>query len=192
VGIHESIQNEQGARVREQTHISNSHRVRSTTARGCESLESPCDTLDASAGIRPRLRFSLAALVSLAVLIFVLATSAAEATRYQRPFKEDFGTTAQPTFDEPSTLAVDRANGDLLVGERGTDSISRFNPDGTPAPFSALGTNVIDGKPGPGGKPCTEEPASCDQTPQGGLEIQGQDTTGIAIDESGGPTNGDI
>jgi hypothetical protein len=178
--------------VREQTHISNSHRVRSTTARGCESLESPCDTLDASAGIRPRLRFPLAALVSLAVLIFVLATSAAEATRYQRPFKEDFGTTAQPTFDEPSTLAVDRANGDLLVGERGTDSISRFSPDGTPAPFSALGTNVIDGKPGPGGKPCTEEPASCDQTPQGGLEIQGQDTTGIAIDESGGPTNGDI
>ena len=178
--------------MRQQEHISKGRITRAATARGSASLENACGIPDTPAGTHHRQRFSLAALLGLTVLIFALATSAADATRYQRPFKEDFGTAAQPTFDKPSTLAVDRANGDLLVGEEGTNSISRYRADGTPDPFSALGTNVIDGKPGSGGKPCAEEPASCDQTPQGGLEIGGQDPTGIAIDESGGPTNGDI
>jgi hypothetical protein len=146
----------------------------------------------AARGGRLHSSFIAAALALAAAAILTFATPAADATRYQRPFKEVFGTAAQPSFERPSTLAVDRANGDLLVGEEGTRSIRRFKEDGTPDPFSALGTNAIDGQPGPGGKPCAEEPASCDQTPQGGLEIRGQSLTGIAVDESGGPTDGDI
>ena len=40
--------------------------------------------------------------------------------------------------------------------------IARYHADGTPAPFSGLGTNAIDARKGPGGKECGEEPASCD------------------------------
>ena len=80
----------------------------------------------------------------------------------------------------------------MLVGEEGTNSIRRFKSDGTPDPFSALGTNVIDGQPGAGGKPCAEEPASCDETPSGNIRISEQSVNGIAVDESEGPAKGDI
>jgi hypothetical protein len=75
-------------------------------------------------------------------------------------------------------------------------SLSRWRPDGEPAPFSALGTNVIDAKAGPGGKPCFEEPASCDQTPQGLFQFYkgrpGGQYIQVAVDNSGGITDGDI
>jgi hypothetical protein len=45
----------------------------------------------------------------------------------------------------------------------------RYHADGTAAPFADLGEAVIDGAAGPGGKPCPEEPASCDRTPQNGI-----------------------
>lgn len=95
----------------------------------------------------------------------------AEAPSYQRTFKQVFGSTEQPTFEWPSLLAVDPTTGDVLVGDFRTQAISRFHADGTPAPFAALGTNTIDGEE-VGGKPCAEEPASCDKTPQNKLEIE--------------------
>ena len=55
--------------------------------------------------------------------------------------------------------------------------VTRWNADGTPSAFSALGSNAIDGK-GPGE----------DQTPENTLE----GARYIAIDESGGATDGDI
>ncbi|HEX3734363.1 MAG TPA: hypothetical protein VHU86_04340 [Solirubrobacterales bacterium] len=71
------------------------------------------------------------------------------------------------------------------------NGVYRYHSDGTPAPFNVLGSVVIDGKAGPGGKPCAEEPASCDQTPQNGLKF-GQagisQPAQIAVD----PTNGNI
>ena len=69
----------------------------------------------------------------------------------------------------------------------------RYHADGTPAPFATLGTNVIDGMRGYGGKPCAEEPSSCDETPQGQLNLNEQAFgLGVAIDESGTATDGDI
>ena len=85
---------------------------------------------------------------------------------------------------------MDRATGDVLVGDRTAGTISRYHADGTPAPFAALGTNAIDGKLGPGKKPCAEEPASCDKTPQGEISFQGLPQ--IAVDESGGSSDGNI
>jgi hypothetical protein len=55
--------------------------------------------------------------------------------------------------------------------------VTRWNADGTPSSFSALGSNAIDGK-GPGE----------DQTPDNTLD----GASYIAIDESGGATDGDI
>jgi hypothetical protein len=65
-------------------------------------------------------------------------------------------------------------------GVNGT--ISRWHTDGTPAEFSALGSNTIDGL-GPGS----------DQTPLAGLHFFPLPRlTQIAVDESGGETDGDI
>lgn len=69
--------------------------------------------------------------------------------------------------------------------------INRFKPNGEADPFSALGTNLIDGK-GEGG--CTPPAPSpqCDQTPQNGLSFGAANEVQVAIDESGGATDGDI
>ena len=64
-------------------------------------------------------------------------------------------------------------------GVNGT--ITRYKADGTPADFSALGSNAIDGiGPGP------------DETPQKGLHFIDPPATQVAVDESGGSTDGDI
>jgi hypothetical protein len=132
----------------------------------------------------------LAALLALSVVLLAYA-SPAGATQYQRPLKEVFGPVAQPLFERwPAVIAIDPSTGTTLVGQFQTGEISRFASDGTSAAFGALGTNLLDGKAGPGGKPCAEEPASCDRTPQDGIEISsnGAASQQLAID----PTNGNI
>jgi len=84
---------------------------------------------------------ALGLLMGVALLFSPSSASAAET----HVFKETFGSVAQPTFGEPEGMAVDQATGDLLVIDAGAGTISRFKSDGTPANFSALGTNVIDG-----------------------------------------------
>jgi Beta-propeller repeat len=144
-----------------------------------------------SKGSRARRLASVGAITLLLVTFFALASDA-DAAHYQRPFKEVFGTAAQPSVPGAKRMVVDRKTGDVLVFNASTQTISRFNADGTAAPFTALGTNVIDGMEA-NGKPCSEEPASCDQTPQNGLEGGYYSSANeIAVDESEGPTKGDI
>jgi hypothetical protein len=136
-----------------------------------------------------------AALAGLALLValMLLAGVAGEARAGQvHPFKEVFGGASQPSFSNPEGLAVDQSTGDLLVIDAGESTVSRWNPDGTAANFSALGTNVIDAKEGGGGKPCGEEPESCDQTPENGLSFGTASEVQVTVDNSGGPTDGDI
>ena len=73
-------------------------------------------------------------------------------------------------------------------------ALYRFHADGTTAPFADLGTNAIDGKgsghgPGSGGT-CVPVSLECDETPQNGLSVGFE--MQVAVDESGGPTDGDI
>ncbi|HVT00134.1 MAG TPA: hypothetical protein VHE08_06415 [Solirubrobacterales bacterium] len=139
--------------------------------------------------------------VALVALLALAIASSASAASYQRPFKEVFGTVEQPTFINPQVLAVDPNTGDVLVADSSTKAMTRFHADGTPAPFSALGSNKIDGARGAGGRTraeCDVEPESCDETPQNGLEFRSASAAGgaaqqqIAIDGSSGPTKGDI
>lgn len=140
-------------------------------------------------GARP---FALTGAVALVLVALFAVVSSADAAHFQRPFKEVFGSAEQPSLSQPLSVAVDRKTGDVLVADHGTQSISRFKADGTPAPFTALGTNVIDGQEA-NGLPCAQEPASCDKTPQDGIQLPGQvKETEIAVDESGGPTAGNI
>lgn len=123
-------------------------------------------------------------LIGFALIVAVaLACSAASAFAAQTRVSEGtFGTVAQPTFGAPIGLAVDQSSGDLLVIDATADTVSRYHSDGTPANFSGLGTNVIDGKGGEG-----------DQTPQNGFIFgSGGADSQIAVDSSGTSTNGNI
>jgi hypothetical protein len=143
---------------------------------------------------RGRFGFAGGALLAVLAAALLLAPSAG-ATSFQRPFKEVFGTAQQPSFAWPKIIAIDHATGDVLVGDNnvsaGTLTIYRFHADGTPAPFAALGANAIDGK---GSGACSYPPTpspDCDKTPQSGLTV-GNPGPAIAVDESSGPTAGDI
>ncbi len=134
-----------------------------------------------SAGASARDLPSLLALISAFALILTLALSGQASASEVYKFKETFGSAAHPTFASPMALAVDQSSGDLLVMDVGSDNISRFKPDGSPADFSALGTNVIDGAGG------------ADETPQKGLPFfQSAGGSQIAVDNSGTLTDGNI
>lgn len=119
----------------------------------------------------------LAGLVLSAVLLLGPSAASAASTHF---FKEVFGGVAQPSFAIPEGLAVDQSTGDVLVIDDGVGTISRYNPDGTSADFSALAGNVIDGR------------GSGDETPQDGLVFSGPSIGQVAVDNSGGATDGDI
>ncbi|MGB7686561.1 MAG: hypothetical protein WBL45_12365 [Solirubrobacterales bacterium] len=111
----------------------------------------------------------LTVVVGIALLIPVTASAALE-----HPFIEDFGSTEQPSFTEAQGLAVDQDTGDLLVIDAGNrepseGTLSRFHEDGTPSDFSALSDNVIEG-----------------------LSFRFSETGQVAVDNSGGATDGNI
>ncbi len=113
----------------------------------------------------------------LALLVVVGSASASKS----HAFKELFGSAAQPTFTTARSIAVDQSIGDVLVMDAGSPpSIKRYKPDGTADNFSALGSNVIDGKEG------------ADATPQAGLSFASASESQIAVDNSGTATDGDI
>ena len=128
----------------------------------------------------------------LAIVVVAACGSAPAGAATLRPFQETFGSAQQPSFSGPTALAFDQSQGSLLVASGGSGVISRFNEDGSSDAFSALGTNGIDGRRGPGNKPCVEEAASCDATPQEELRLSSFREFNLAIDESGGLTNGNI
>ena len=127
----------------------------------------------------------LARLVGAVALCALAACALAAPTQAEqiRRLQEAFGPAQQPAFSGAAGLAVYQSGekaGDVLVADSGTDTISRYKANGEPDPFSALGSNTIDGKEGPDemGVP---------------LVIGGAKETEIAIDESSGtPTAGDI
>jgi hypothetical protein len=116
----------------------------------------------------------------IARLGFLLCTAGlllpASASALEHPLLGTFGNANEPTFSQPAGLAVDQSTEDLLVIERGAGTVSRWNPDGTAAEFTALGTNVIDGS----------------ETPQGELSFSSAGEVQVAIDNSGGENDGNI
>jgi hypothetical protein len=122
--------------------------------------------------------FVAAACVALVGLVF----SGQAVAKPILKFKEDFGGIAQPAFGHAEGMAVDDSSGDLLVLDAGDASaeppippnISRFKPSGEPDDFPALGTNVIS------------------ESSEGPLSFASATEAQIAVDNSGGPTDGDI
>jgi WD40-like Beta Propeller Repeat len=116
-------------------------------------------------------RIPQAAAVLIAAIALLALLAAPASAGLGREFKEIFGSAEQPAFPEDSEghgergLAVDEATGDLFVIDAMAGSVSRFEPSGVPDPFSALGTNVIDGS----------------ETPQGGLSFGSANEVQVAV-----------
>jgi hypothetical protein len=134
-----------------------------------------------------RLALPVSVFAALTALMVVAIPASASKTH---GFKETFGSAAQPSFTSARGIAVDQSTGDVLVMDAGSPpSIKRYNPDGTAANFSGLGTNVIDGE---GTGNCATVPADCDQTPQNGLSFASANESQLAVDNSGTATDGNI
>jgi hypothetical protein len=124
-------------------------------------------------------------------VVAALAVWAAPASAVQHLPLETFGSTEQPTFGAVKAVAVDQATGDVLIADGATNSILRYHADGTPAPFSDLGSNEIDGF-GPGDE-TPEVPAGKHGEGEKGLTFAAASKeTEIAVDNSGGQASGDI
>ncbi len=105
--------------------------------------------------------------VLLAALGALLLVSAAPALASEElEFKETFGSAEQPSFSQASRMAVDQSSGELYVLDGAANTLYRFNADGTPSEFPILGSNEI--------------------------AVEAGGTSSVAIDESGGATDGDI
>ena len=116
-----------------------------------------------------------------ALIVFLALAASPAAAKKTHLLEGTFGSAAQQSFSAANALAVDQSTGDLLVIDSQAKTLTRYHADGTPADFTALGTNVIDGK-GVG-----------DQTPQNGFtfrSVEGEQQ--VAIDNSGTVTDGDI
>lgn len=127
------------------------------------------DSTSAGHPVRPRRLWRSVALIGVGTVALIVLGSGSALAGNVHPFLETFGSANQPSFASAAGLAIDQSNGDVLVIERGAGAISRYHEDGTPAPFSGLGSNVI-----------------------GGLSFGGAPEVQIAVDESGGPADGDI
>ena len=156
-------------------------------------MNAPDNVKAPSLRLRP-LALAFLGLLSAAVLSALIFAGQAGAVLVH-PFKEPFGSAAQPSFTTPQNLAVDQASGALLVVDAGAQTLSSFKSNGEPRPFPAIGSNAIDAKTGPGGKPCAEEAASCDAVlPQNAFTFGPATEVGVAVDNAGlgSVTNGDI
>jgi hypothetical protein len=116
-----------------------------------------------------RARGLSAALVAAVVGALVFVGSASAGIRH--PFVASFA-----AGSSPQGVAVDQASGDVLVIDVGAGAVLKFDASGSPANFSALGTNVLDGS----------------STPHGPFSFDQPSAAQVAVDSSGGPADGFI
>ena len=64
------------------------------------------------------------------------------------PFLREFGHNATEAFSNPNGIAVEESTGDVYVADIGTDTVYKFDAQGNPVNFSALGSNALTGPPG--------------------------------------------
>ena len=120
------------------------------------------------------------ALVSILVTACPLALTTTQALA-----REIYTQSSTINTPSPAKLAIDQSEGLVYSFDVSTGSITKYDiATGEPVDFSALGSPVINGV-GEG-----DPLGSADQTPQNGIVAQGDDD--IAVDNSGGPAEGNI
>jgi hypothetical protein len=133
-------------------------------------------------------RTGLCLVAAMAIALAYAAPAVAQTThKYLYSFNTPSGT-------RPVPGGVDH-DGNIYVYNNDTKTISRYDANGNPVLFSALGSNTIDGE---GGNNCPAVPGDCDKVPlnrfyDGDGSGCGCEQPGIvAVDTSGGPTDGYI
>ncbi len=61
------------------------------------------------------------------------------------PFVREFGHNATEAFSNPNGIAIDESTGDVYVADIGTDTVYKFDANGNPLDFTALGSNALTG-----------------------------------------------
>ena len=91
--------------------------------------------------------------LSLAVAVIVaLGAGASPALAGEaHPFLREFGRSATEAFSNPNGIAIDEATGDVYVADLGTDTVYKFDANGTPLDFATLGSNALSGAATPAG-----------------------------------------
>jgi hypothetical protein len=119
----------------------------------------------------------LSMLVASALLVQMAAAVVPAGAAVTHPYLRSFG-----SFTSPQSLAVDQATGDVYVLDAGTSTgsapqlVARFDADGNPSPFAAVGSNVLDGG----------------NTVYGHFSFGVGATAQVAVDHSGGVTDGTV
>ena len=119
----------------------------------------------------------LSMLVASALLVQMTAAVAPAGAAVTHPYLGSFG-----SFVSPQSLAVDQATGDVYVLDAGTATgtaprlVARFDADGNPSPFPAVGSNVLDGG----------------NTVYGKFNFGMGATAQVVVDHSGGATDGTV
>jgi hypothetical protein len=57
----------------------------------------------------------------------------------------EFGHNATEAFSNPNGIAVEESTGDVYVADIGTDTVYKFDANGTPVNFASLGSNALTG-----------------------------------------------
>ena len=115
------------------------------------------------------------ALAVLGAVVGVIVVAGSASAALVHPLVGSFGS---GVLSNPQAVAVDQSSGDVYVLDVGTASIVRFDATGKPANFAALSGNVIDGA------------AGADLTPEGGFSFDSNSAAQVAVDNSGGATDG--
>jgi hypothetical protein len=93
-------------------------------------------------GVGSRLGVTLVAVCGL----WLSTGSAATLGSEPHPFQNvSFGRSATEPFANPNGIAVDESTGDVYVADLGADTIYKFDANGVPVDFSALGSNALTG-----------------------------------------------
>jgi hypothetical protein len=123
------------------------------------------------------MRMSHRVSLSAAIIVLAVGAGATPALAETHPFQFSFG-----SFTNPNGIAVEESTGDVYVADIATNTVSKFDANGSPVEFSALHSNALSGSVTPAG--LFSFPASVSGTP-----------AAIAIDNStstSDPSRGDL
>jgi hypothetical protein len=124
--------------------------------------------------LRARALAGVAVVAVVAVVVLVAAGATARAGLVHPPVA------SFAAGVNPEAVTVDQATGDVLVVDVGAGAVLKFDSAGSPANFSAVGSNVLDGASG------------ADATPHGAFSFDSDSAAQVAVDNSGGPADGYI
>ncbi len=92
------------------------------------------------------MRFSHRVSLSVAIVVLAMLGGATSAFAETHPFQFSFG-----SFTNPNGIAVQESTGDVYVADIGTNTVYKFDANGSPVEFSALHSNALSGIATPAG-----------------------------------------